>query len=122
MTVRKRQDNPMNAKKEHVKMIRSLLGTAAVSGLALCSTFSGFAQNTGFYLTGGIGPALTEDTSVREYPGLGPVPGTKVKFDPGFQFRIAAGYHITEWLATELETGVSYNRIKYIRGATEANA
>jgi len=48
------------------------------------------------------------------------VSGTKVKFDTGFQFRITAGYQITDWLATELEGGVTYNEIRSITGAIEA--
>src|SRR5439155_4967752 len=34
---------------------------------------------------------------------------------------IAGGYRITEWLATELETGVTYNTIRSITGAIEAD-
>lgn len=92
----------------------------AVGGLALCLAPSAFGQNTGFYVKAGIGPAFTEDTRLKEFDG--PVaPDTKVKFDPGFQFRVAGGYHITPFLATELETGVTYNTIRSITGADEAD-
>lgn len=99
--------------------MHSLKWSAAVAGLALTSTLPGYGQNNRFYVTGALGPALTEKTDLKEFNG--PVTGTKVKFDPGIQFRIAGGFHITDWLATELETGVTYNTIKSITGATEAD-
>ena len=100
-----------------MKKPNPLLAMAALGGITLL-TSTATAQTTGFYLGGGVGPSLTESTSLREFNG--PVSGTRVKFDPGFQFRFTAGYHITPWLATELETGVNYNGIKSITGATEA--
>ena len=99
-------------------MIRSLIVMTAVGGLGLFSTVPGFSQSTRFYVRGGIGPAFTEDTRLKEFNG--PVTGTKVKFDPGVQFRFAGGFEITEWLATELESGVTYNTIRSITGADEA--
>ena len=101
-------------------MIRSLILVAALGGLALVSTQSGFGQATRFYIKGGIGPALTEDTRLKEFNG--PITDTKVKFDPGVQFRFAGGFRITEWLSTELESGVTYNNIKSITGATTVDA
>jgi opacity protein-like surface antigen len=99
-------------------MIRSLVSTAALGGITLSLTLPAFGQAGHFYVSGGIGPALTEDATLKEFNG--PVAG-KVKFDTGFQFRVAGGYHITDWLATELESGVSYNNIKSITGATETD-
>src|SRR2546426_8439558 len=101
------------------KMTRSLILMAALCGVAPFSILPGFAQATPFYITGGVGPAFTEDTGLREFNG--PKTGTKVKFDPGVQFRVAVGYRITDWLAAELESGVTYNTIKSITGASEAN-
>ena len=98
-------------------MTRSFISWATLSGLAVFSTLTALGQGTGFYVKGGIGPAFTEKTALREFNA--PLSGVKVKFDPGFQFRVAAGYQITDWVATELETGVSYNTIKSIPGATE---
>src|SRR6266481_6210155 len=100
-------------------MNRSLM-VMATSGLALFSIFDGFGQQTPFYVKAGLGPALTENTSLKEFNG--PVMGTTVKFDPGFQFRVAAGYFITEWLSTELESGVTYNNIRSITGASYVDA
>jgi len=102
------------------RMIRSLTLAAALSGLGLLSTLPGFGQTPRFYVNAGVGPAFTMDTSLREFNA--PVSGAKVKFDPGVQFRFAAGFLITEWLATELETGVTYNSIKSITGAVETDA
>ena len=93
---------------------------SALGGLTLLFTLSSApAQGTRFYVRAGVGPAFTEDTTLREFNG--PVFGGKVKFDPGFQFRVAGGYQINDWLATELETGVTYNTIKSITGAIEAD-
>ena len=101
-----------------MKNTHSLIAMAAIGGLALFVTLPGLSQPR-FYLTGGVGPAFTEETSLREFNG--PVTGTKVRFDPGFQFRITAGYQITDWLAAELESGVTYNEIRSITGAIEAD-
>src|SRR5438270_2483408 len=100
--------------------MNSSLMAMAASGLALFSTFNGFGQQTPFYVKAGVGPALTENTRLKEFDG--PVTGTTVKFYPGFQFRVAAGYFITEWLSTELESGVTYNDIRSISGATHVDA
>src|SRR6266478_10032495 len=102
-----------------MKNTHSLIAMAAIGGLALFVTLPGFSQVPRFYLTGGIGPAFTEETSLREFNG--PVTGTKVRFETGFQFRITAGYQITDWLAAELESGVTYNEIRSITGAIEAD-
>src|SRR5437870_4952667 len=104
------------------KLIRSLVVMGAAGGWALFSTQPGFAQGTPFYITGGIGPALTADTDLKEFPGVGRTPGRKVEFDPGVQFRVAFGYHLTDWLATEVETGFTYNTIRSITGADIADA
>ena len=103
------------------KTIGLLTWTVTLYGLAMFSTQPVFGQNTRFYVKGGVGPAFTEETSLREFPLVGPLSGVKVKFDPGFQFRFAGGYQITDWLATELETGVTYNTIKSIAGADESD-
>lgn len=100
-------------------IIHSLSLMGAVGGLTLFAALPGLGQNTRFYVKGGLGPALTEDTDLREFNG--PVTGTKVKFDPGFQFRLAGGFQITDWLATELESGVTYNTIKSITGAAQSD-
>ena len=100
-------------------MSRSLTLIAAVGGQAMILTFSASSQTTGFYLSAGLGPAFTEDTSLKEFNG--PISGTKVKFDPGVQFRFAGGYNITDWLATELESGFTYNHIRSITGADEVH-
>ncbi len=102
-----------------MKNTHSLIAMAAIGGLALFVTLPGFSQVPRFYLTGGIGPAFTEETSLREFNG--PVIRTKVRVETGVQFRITAGYQITDWLAAELESGVTYNEIRSITGAIEAD-
>src|SRR5437867_5092097 len=97
---RNSQNKKRNNRSAVMKMSRSLIWIAFVGGVILFSTWPGFGQSTRFYLTGGIGPAFTEDTNLKEFNG--PVSPARVKFDPGFQFRVAGGYLITDWLATEL--------------------
>jgi opacity protein-like surface antigen len=101
-------------------MMRLLISMAAIGGLALCSTLPGLSQGTRFYVRGGVGPAFTENTSLKEFLGA-PVSDTRVKFDPGFQLRFAGGFHITDWLATEVESGVTYNTIRSITGFARAD-
>jgi len=102
------------------KMIRWLKLVAVVCGLALFSASSGVAQNTRFYVKGGVGPAFTQPTSLKEFDTT-QLSGVRVKFDPGVQFRFVGGFQITDWLATELESGFTFNDIKSITGATEAH-
>jgi len=100
-------------------MIRSLMATAT-SALALISTSNCFAQHTPFYFKGGIGPAFTEDTDLKEFNA--PVSGAKVEFDTGVQFRVAVGCFFNEWVSGELETGINYNNIRSITGASYVDA
>ena len=50
-------------------IIRSLISVGVLGALGLFSTHSGYAQSPRFYVRGGIGPALTEDTSLKEFNG-----------------------------------------------------
>ena len=74
---------------------------------------------TGLYLTGGFGPALTEDTNVKEF--FGPVSGSKVRFDTGVRFSIGVGYQFNEWLGTEFDTGFIFNSVKSVGSSPDAD-
>jgi hypothetical protein len=62
------------------KIIHSLVLASVFGGLTLLFTAAALAQGNHFYVKGGIGPSLTEDTSLKEFNG--PVSGVKVQFDP----------------------------------------
>jgi opacity protein-like surface antigen len=75
--------------------------------------------STGFYVAGGLGPALTEDTEVKEF--FGPVSGSEVRYDTGVRFSIGGGYQFNEWLGAGFETGLIYNSAKSVSGSSRAD-
>jgi opacity protein-like surface antigen len=91
-------------------MIRSITGVV----LALAGSNVAFAA--GPFIKAEAGPTIAEDTEVREFLGL--PPGNKIEFDPGFRFAVGGGYAFTDFLAIGGETGVSWNTIKDIEGAS----
>jgi opacity protein-like surface antigen len=74
------------------------------------------ASAAGPYLKAEAGPTITEDTEVRDFLGI--APGSKIEFDPGFRFAVGGGYAFTDFLAIGGETGVSWNTIENIEGAS----
>lgn len=103
-------------------MRRTTISSIGFSLLSIATTLVCQAQpqNTGFYLKGGVGPAIVEDADLKSFPG---VPGTpKVKFDPGVRFDIGGGYQVNDWFAAEFDTGMAHNSIDSISGASEDEA
>jgi len=96
----------------------------ACVGLALVAPFGAQAQSESgrFYVKADLGGNYTRDTSLKELFGESLTPGSKVKFDPGGRFGIAAGYYLTHWLAAEVESGVMANEIDSITGASRVDA
>jgi len=94
------------------------LSILAVLGF-LANTACG--QSTGLYVRGDLGGNITENTGLKEFFGA-VTPGSKVKFDPGARFGVAVGYHLTDWLSVEGETGVMANNIESITEATRVDA
>jgi opacity protein-like surface antigen len=72
-----------------------------------------------FYVTGGVGPALTQDTKIKEF--FGPSSGAKVEFDTGMRFSVAGGYQFKDWLAAEIETGFLFNSVERVSGTSDAD-
>lgn len=73
------------------------------------------------YIKFDAGGVITSDTDVQDI--FGPVdPGTRVKFDPGPRLGVDFGYHLTDWFAAELETGIMANSLKEITGADDVDA
>jgi opacity protein-like surface antigen len=103
-----------------VSFITAVLITTMVTSHAQ-SPSTGYypRRTTGFYVKGGLGPTLLQDTDLT-FPG---VSGKRdVEFDVGVRFDIGGGYQVTDWFAVEFETGIAYNSIDSIDGATDADA
>ena len=96
----------------------------ALGALALVAPLGAQAQleSGRFYVKADLGGEWTHDTSLKEFFGEPLAPGSKVKFEPGGRFGIAAGYHLTHWFAAEIESGVMANEIDTITGATRVDA
>lgn len=83
----------------------------------LIGTLTASAQDSRFYVTGDVGGTLVQSTQLKEF--FGPVaPDTRVKFDPGIRLGVAGGYHVTDWLGVEGQTGFMGNSINGIEGTT----
>jgi opacity protein-like surface antigen len=93
--------------------IRSLTLLTWLTSTCLLTTLSARAQDSGFYFTGGIGPAIAEDIDVKDFLGFG---GGKVELDPGVGVTIAGGYNFNKFLGVEMETGFAANNIDSIAG------
>src|SRR6187455_3061403 len=88
---------------------RSFLTSTACLGVALAMNSSARAAEAGPYGLLDLGPALTEDADLKEFPGLGS--GGKVKFDPGVRFSAGGGHRFAEWFRAGGEMGFIYNDI-----------
>ncbi len=103
------------------KISRLLVLLSMTSGIALLSAVPAQGQQGRFYVRGDLGGNLTQDTDLKEF--FGPVaPGSKIKFDPGVRFGVAAGFHVTDWFSAEGETGILANSIDSITGASRVDA
>ncbi len=89
---------------------------------AVAATMSARSQETRFYIKGDLGGNLTHETGLREFFGEPLAPGSRVKFDPGVRFGVAAGYRLTDWFSAEVETGAMANSIDTITDATRVDA
>ncbi len=100
--------------------LNSLIATSTVT----CASLLALAANAGqthFYFRGDLGGTWTPDTELKEYFGSA-TPGSKVKFDPGARFGVAAGYQLCDWFAAEAQTGVMISSINTITGADRVDA
>jgi opacity protein-like surface antigen len=90
-------------KNEGFRWMRMAGATALLLALALQAQ-----EDRKWYVRADAGGTLLNNTDVEEF--LGPA-GGEMEFDAGFVFGIAGGYHVTPWLAVELETGYSINGV-----------
>lgn len=98
---------------------QSLLGGAT---LATVFTTAAYGEANRFYVKGDLGVALTEDVKLREFFGASLPANSEIELDPGIRFGIRGGYEVTDWMATEIETGVTANRIDSITSGTGDDA
>src|SRR5689334_11541963 len=102
-------------------ILKNLIPAGAFAAFSILGGEIASAQQGHLYVKGDLGGNITQDTDLKEF--FGPVtPGSKVKFDPGVRFGVAAGYWITDWFAAEGETGIMANNIKSITEASRADA
>jgi hypothetical protein len=93
------------------------ISTLLAALLPLICSSPACAQDTGFYVKADVGGGVTMDTDLNAF--FGPVaPGSKVTFDPGLRYGLAAGYQFTHWFALEAEFGSMVTKIDQITDAT----
>lgn len=97
-------------------LLRRLGLTLGVALAAITVT----AEQNRFYLRADVGGTSTKDVELREFFGQALVPNSEIKLDPGIRVGVRAGYGLTDWLAAEVETGVTANSIDSITGAAQA--
>jgi OOP family OmpA-OmpF porin len=111
---RLQKEHSLNFMKNSMQLLASL---SALGGIILLSSFTAVSQESRFYLKGDLGGSLTQDTDlITRYKSYNPDIGSgitvsKVNFDPGGRIGLAAGYRITDWLATEAESGATINSV-----------
>jgi OOP family OmpA-OmpF porin len=63
-----------------------------------------------FYTSVNLGTALVQDAVVeRSRASPFGAKGAEIEFHPGPRINVGMGYHLTRWLAVEVETGVAIN-------------
>ncbi len=89
-----------------------------LTSLALLPQASNAEQNR-FYLRADAGGTTARDVALRDFFGEPTLAAnSSISLDPGIRLGIRGGYGLTDWLAAEVETGVTANRIESISGAT----
>lgn len=93
-------------------LLQASLGLGAAFVLTTAS-----AEQNRFYLRADVGGTSTRDVELREFFGQALVPNSEINLEPGIRVGVRAGYGLTDWLAAEVETGVSANAIESVSGA-----
>ncbi len=98
--------------------MKNCLNLVTVTGCFLAASSMGaFAQDNGFYAGADLGGTITDHSELKEF--FGPVASeAKVTFDPGVRLGLNGGYHVTDWLGVEGQTGIMSSAIDGISGAT----
>jgi OOP family OmpA-OmpF porin len=113
-------------KKNFFTSNQKLKGTMKITPVSLsivstlCVAFllpgQAFAAENRFYLAADLGGTYAKDVELRSFFGQTTSPDRIIELDPGLRLGIRGGYGITDWLAAEIETGVSANNIESISG------
>lgn len=75
------------------------------------------AQESRFYVKADAGGSSARDVQLREFFGQAIAPNAEISLDSGIRLGIRGGYGLTDWLDTEIETGITANSIDSITGA-----
>jgi len=102
-------------------MKKSTLAVMSLTTIGLCLAPTLQAEQNRFYLNADVGGTSARDVELRDFFGQNIAPNSTISLDPGIRVAVRAGYGLTDWLAAELETGISANNIDRITGALEAN-
>ncbi len=104
---------------KHTYKLSSLLAQCAAAVLLAGAAHA--QGDRGPYFKTDLGGAMTETTDLRSF--IGPVaPGSKVEFDPGVRFGMAAGWRWMRFFSTEAEIGVMESGISSMTGVSVHDA
>jgi len=108
-----------------VRIVSVALTVFMTAALACNAQYTQYPQHapprgTGFYVKGGVGPSLVQDTDLTSFPGSSG--DREVQFDYGIRFDIGGGYQVTDWFAADFEIGFVNNSIDSIEGAVDEDA
>ncbi len=67
-----------------------------------------------FYVTADFGASIIQDTTLKS--STLNFDNQTITFDTGARFNVGVGYHFTDWLAAEVETGMAFNRTESVSG------
>jgi opacity protein-like surface antigen len=106
-----------------MKITPVLLGIVSTLCVALLFPSQALAAENRFYVAADFGGTYARDVELRSFFGQTTSPNRIIELDPGLRFGVRGGYGITDWLAGEIETGISANNIESISGpgVTEAD-
>lgn len=104
-------------------MTKSILSALSLTvvGIMLLPLPAVRAEQNRFYVQADVGGTSASDVELREFFGQPIAANSEISLDPGIRIGIRGGYGLTDWLAAEVETGISANNIDDITGATESS-
>lgn len=97
-------------------MNRIMLNTIRTTMLsvALLAAPSLRAEQNRFYAQGNVGGTIASDVDLKTFFGEPIAANAQISLDPGARLGLRGGYGLTDWLAAEVETGMTINRIDTI--------
>ena len=104
-----------------MRTLKHLRPVAFTFCLVTALTVPAVAEQNHFYFKADVGGTKAEDVELRGYFGQPIAANSEITLDPGLRLGLHFGYGLTDWLAAEIETGMSANRIDNITAATQAD-